>query len=568
MADENKTTEQAARSAKDAGEETQLMNPLEFPKTDAVAAQTATSEQQTQETMAMSSAAKADPSETTVMRSPLEDVRDTAQDARDAEQGAAQAAPAVQEDEDEPTVVGMNPVYEDDAYGSDPAETMYLGQPIESPDQYGNGGGRDDSDTGEYPAYPQGYGYAPSYDDGNGLYYNDYAPEGGYDFTRAQGAQNPADVQATMLQQPVVQPASYQQQPMVPAGADPEPAAGVAGAAGAGVAGLAAASAAGQESDVPVTEAAKKKHRAAWIWIIVVLALLAAVCGFGWHKWRQNAKESALADCQEAAQSLSSANASVKSAIQNAQNETSAASDSVTDPAALATLQKDVATTIPAVEACPASASASTLSENASTMNSQSSTMSSLAAKIKTDAEAVLSSQNAKSVDIARQALKDDLAIAVQTLAADTDKVASSSTTQALQQAVSQAQSLVNSQSASVDQLTTARATLDQAMSAANASAQQYQEEQEAAQAAQQQAQQQSQNNTSNNSSTMNGTSTSNNATTSNSDAANGATNSSNTKNPTSNGAANSATPSPTTNNNTATTMSPSSTAPTQTVKK
>ena len=92
MADENKTTEQAARSAKDVGEETQLMNPLEFPKTDALAAQTATSEQQTQETMAMSSAAKADPSETTVMRSPLEDVRDTAQDARDAEQGAAQAA--------------------------------------------------------------------------------------------------------------------------------------------------------------------------------------------------------------------------------------------------------------------------------------------------------------------------------------------------------------------------------------------------------------------------------------------------------------------------------------------
>ncbi|MBR4414736.1 MAG: hypothetical protein IKS59_05420 [Aeriscardovia sp.] len=370
----------------------------------------------------------------------------------------------------------------------DGAETMYFGHPFTT-------GQYDSEDTGEYVMYPEYgdtysddlYDYAddimPADDASYTMPYNDYLPEQGYDFENsAVEPYNLQDAESTQLQHPLIEnntPAVLSESTALPT-----------------VAGITPI----DSSNIP-TPQAKKSHKKWWIWVLIVL-IIVGLGYFGWNIWSKKSKTAALKSCQSAATALTTANNNVENAIKNAQSAASLSSVDVLDTSLLASLQKSINIPISMVLTCPASESAETLHSNATTMNNDVTQMNNLAAKIQSEASSVQSSQQAKSLSVARNKLTAEISTANQVLSSDTGKVANSSTIQALQQAISEAQSVANNSSATLEQITSSQTTLQQMIVSVKVSAQQLEEQQAAAAQAAEQAQQQNSTNSNSNSNT------------------------------------------------------------------
>lgn len=371
----------------------------------------------------------------------------------------------------------------------DGAETMYFGHPFTT-------GQYDSEETGEYVMYPEYggdtysddlYDYAddimPADDASYTMPYNDYLPEQGYDFENsAAEPYNPQDAESTQLQQPLIEnnpPAALSESTALPT-----------------VAGITPI----DSSNIPTLQA-KKSHKKWWIWVLIVL-IIAGLGYFGWNIWSKKSKTAALKSCQSAATALTTANNNVENAIKNAQSAASLSSADVLDTSLLASLQKAVNTPTSMVLTCPTSESAETLHSNATTMNNDVTQMNNLAAKIQSETSSVQSSQQAKSLSVARNKLTAEISTANQILSSNTGKVANSSTIQALQQAISEAQSVANNSSATLEQITSSQTTLQQMIASVKASAQQLEEQQAAAAQAAEQAQQQNSTNSNSNSNT------------------------------------------------------------------
>ena len=313
--------------------------------------------------------------------------------------------------------------------------------------------------------------------------YNDYLPEQGYDFENsAAEPYNPQDAESTQLQQPLIEnnpPAALSESTALPT-----------------VAGITPI----DSSNIPTLQA-KKSHKKWWIWVLIVL-IIAGLGYFGWNIWSKKSKTAALKSCQSAATALTTANNNVENAIKNAQSAASLSSADVLDTSLLASLQKAVNTPTSMVLTCPTSESAETLHSNATTMNNDVTQMNNLAAKIQSETSSVQSSQQAKSLSVARNKLTAEISTANQILSSNTGKVANSSTIQALQQAISEAQSVANNSSATLEQITSSQTTLQQMIASVKASAQQLEEQQAAAAQAAEQAQQQNSTNSNSNSNT------------------------------------------------------------------
>ena len=221
--------------------------------------------------------------------------------------------------------------------------------------------------------------------------------------------------------------------------------------------------------------AAEKKSKKRKVIIIASVAAVAALLAVGgtvaWHVSSVNAQRSAFSSCKQSAARYAKVKKRYDAAIQNANLLVDVPVDQLADGNTASTLKDVLSNTydfIPTTQ-CVASLSTENLTQAAKQNNKNAKAMERSLASLAKASDAVSKSRDAKadsSVETAKQALHTTLEQAKSLMDSSKDNVADEKTRTALQQAIDEANQVLNGENPSIKALSKARENVENAMKA------------------------------------------------------------------------------------------------------
>ena len=221
--------------------------------------------------------------------------------------------------------------------------------------------------------------------------------------------------------------------------------------------------------------AAEKKSKKRKVIIIASVAAVATLLAVGgtvaWHVSSVNAQRSAFSSCKQSATRYVKVKKRYDAAIQNANLLVDVPADQLTDGNTASTLKDALSNTydfIPTTQ-CVASLSTENLTRAAKQNNKNAKAMERSLASLAKASDAVSKSRDAKadsSVETAKQALQTTLEQAKSLMDSSKDNVADEKTRTALQQAIDEANQVLNGENPSIKALSKARENVENAMKA------------------------------------------------------------------------------------------------------
>ena len=221
--------------------------------------------------------------------------------------------------------------------------------------------------------------------------------------------------------------------------------------------------------------AAEKKSKKRKVIIIASVAAVAALLAVGgtvaWHVSSVNAQRSAFSSCKQSAARYAKVKKRYDAAIQNANLLVDVPVDQLADGNTASTLKDMLSNTydfIPTTQ-CVASLSTENLTQAAKQNNKNAKAMERSLASLAKASDAVSKSRDAKadsSVETAKQALHTTLEQAKSLMDSSKDNVADEKTRTTLQQAIDEANQVLNGENPSIKALSKARENVENAMKA------------------------------------------------------------------------------------------------------